>query len=421
MDILFFADNFAPERNAQAARVYERAGYWVRWGHRVTVITCAPNFPEGKVFPGYANRWRFVEQMNGIRVLRVKTYIAPNAGKYRRILDFLSFMAAGLAAGLFTRRANVVAATSPQFFCAVGACLIAAVRRLPFVLEISDLWPDSIVAVGAMKRGHALRALEKMELWMYGRAARIVTLTNAFKQNLVSRGIAASKIEVVVNGVELSSYTPRKRERELAEKWDIGEQNFVAGYIGTHGMAHALENVLQAAALEGDPNLRFLFVGAGAERDRLVAQARKMGLRNVVFVPSQPKETMASYWSLCDVALVHLKDAALFATVIPSKIFEAMGMGLPIVLVAPRGEASNLIAQTGAGIWVLPCRPRQLREALQLLQHNPDLYRRLAAGSRAAAPDYSRERQAREMLGALSAAAAPPLKILPLAHRESLR
>ncbi len=411
MDILFFADNFAPERNAQAARVYERACYWVRWGHRVTVITCAPNFPEGKVFPGYANRWRFAESMNGIRVLRVKTYIAPNAGKYRRILDFLSFMVAGLAAGLFTRRPDVVAATSPQFFCAVGACLVAALRRLPLVLEISDLWPDSIVAVGAMKRGYALRALEKIELWMYRRAARIVTLTHAFQQNLAGRGIDAGKIEVVMNGVELSSYAPGEREQELAAKWGIEEQHFVAGYIGTHGMAHGLENVLQAAALESDPNLRFLFVGAGAEREGLVAQAQQMGLSNVIFVPAQAKEAMPSYWSLCDVALVHLKDAALFATVIPSKIFEAMGMGLPIVLAAPRGEASELIAKTEAGIWVLPGRPRQLREALQLLHHNPDLYRRLAAGSRTAAPNYSRERQAREMLAALSAAAAPLLKV----------
>jgi colanic acid biosynthesis glycosyl transferase WcaI len=419
MHILFFADNFPPERNAQAARVYERACYWVRWGHQVTVITCAPNFPEGQVFPGYGNRWRCVESMNGIRVVRVKTYIAPNAGKYRRILDSVSYMLAGLVAGLFTRRPEVVAATSPQFFGALGACLAAAARRLPFLLEISDLWPDSIVAVGAMKRGSALRALEKIELWMYRRAARIVTLTSSFKQNLVSRGIDGGKVEVVINGVELKSYAPRDKDLELAASWGLAEQHFVVGYIGTHGMAHDLENVLQAAALAADPDLRFLFVGAGAERERLVAQAREMGLRNVVFVPAQPKELMPSYWSLCDVALVHLKDTPLFATVIPSKIFEAMGMGLPILLAAPAGEASDLLAMTGAGIWALPGQPRQLLEAIQLLKRNPDLHRRLAAASRAAAPHYSRERQAQEMLAALTAAATPPLKVPALAHPEA--
>lgn len=409
MDILFFADNFPPERNAQASRVYERACYWVRWGHRVTVITCAPNFPEGKVFPGYSNRWHLVERLDGIQVVRVKTYIAPNAGCCRRILDYVSYMLAAFVAGLFLPRPSLLVATSPQLFGALGACALAALRKVPFVLEISDLWPDSIVAVGAMKRGYALRLLEKVELWMYRRAVRIVALTHAFKQNLVQRGIPPDKIQVVINGVELSSYAPRNKDWDLAARWGITPQHFVVGYIGTHGMAHALGNVLQAAALDGDSGLRFLLVGAGAERDRLMKQANEMGLQNVIFVPSQPKEMMPSYWSLCDLALVHLKFAPLFKTVIPSKIFEAMGMGLPILLVAPQGEASHIIAQTGAGLWLLPGRPRQLLHAARLLQDNPELCRRFAGSSRAAAPQYTRERQAGEMLAVLQAAAGDML------------
>jgi glycosyltransferase involved in cell wall biosynthesis len=408
MDILFLADNFPPERNAQASRVYERACYWVKWGHRVTVITCAPNFPEGKVFEGYVNRWRQVEEMSGIRVVRVKTYIAPNAGRYRRIVDFLSYMFAAFVAGLFEGRPDVVVATSPQFFGALGGCVLAAVRRLPFVLELSDLWPDSVVAVGAMKRSFALRWLEKIELWMYRRAVRIVALTHAFKRNLVRRGIDAGKIGVVINGVELSRYAPRERDRELAGRWGLAGEHFVVGYIGTHGMAHALENVLRAAALDGESDVRFLFVGAGAERQRLVEAARRMALRNVVFVPAQPKETMPSFWSLCDVALVHLKDTPLFATVIPSKIFEAMGMGLPILLAAPKGEASEILDESGAGLWVAPERPQELLEAVRLLKNNRELSRRLAARSRAAAPNYSRERQAREMLALLNEAIGAP-------------
>lgn len=408
MDILFLADNFPPERNAQASRVYERACHWVRWGHRVTVITCAPNFPEGKVFEGYANRWHQVEEMSGMRVVRVKTYIAPNAGRYRRIVDFLSYMAAAFVAGLFERRPDLVVATSPQFFGALGGCGLAAVRRVPFVLELSDLWPDSVVAVGAMKRNGALRWLEKIELWMYRRAVRIVALTKAFKQNLVRRGIDAGRIGVVINGVESSRYAPRERDRELARRWGLADEHFVVGYIGTHGMAHALENVLRAAALDGDPDIRFLFVGAGAERERLVAEAQRMGLRNVVFVPAQPKETMPAYWSLCNVALVHLKDTPLFETVIPSKIFEAMGMGLPILLAAPEGEASEVLAESGAGLWTPPERPQELLDAVRLLKSNQALYHRLASRSRAAAPNYSRERQAREMLAILEVAIGAP-------------
>ncbi len=401
MKILFFADNFPPERNAQASRVYERACYWVRWGHSVTVLTCVPNFPEGKVFPGYQNRWRQVEEMSGIRVVRVKTYIAPNAGRYRRILDFLSYMGAAFVAALFERRPDLVAATSPQFFGALGACLLAALRRTPFVLELSDLWPESIVAVGAMKPNLGLNLIMQAERWMYRRAVRIVALTKAFKAHLVDRGVAAGKIGVVLNGVELSRFRPCARDANLASRLGLEDAHFVVGYIGTLGMAHALECVLQTAALDRTGEVRFLFVGPGAERERLIAQSAQMGLHHVIFVPAQPKEMMPAYWSLCDAALVHLKDTPLFATVIPSKIFEAMGMGRPIILASPRGEASEVLDESGAGIWVSPERPAELMDAIRLLRTNPTLYQRKAARSLEAAPRYSRERQAREMLAIL--------------------
>ena len=407
MNILFLADNFPPERNAQASRVFERACYWVRWGHKVTVLTCAPNFPEGKLYPGYKNRWRHASELSGIRVVRVKTFIAPNAGRVLRILDFLSFMLSAFFAGLAQPRPDLVVATSPQFFAAVAACALAAVRRLPFVLELSDLWPDSIVAVGAMKKNFALRWLEKLELLLYRRATRLIALTPAFKDNLVSRGIPSQKIGVVLNGVDLSRFAPRPKDLDLARQWGLLQDGFVVGYIGTHGMAHALHNVLDAAQL-CPPGIRFLFVGAGAERDNLLAEAKRRALNNVIFVPPQPKDNMPAYWSLCDVALVHLKDTPLFATVIPSKIFEAMAMGLPILLACPEGEASRIIRQERAGMCVPPEHPPALAHAVQLLRENPNLLKHLADGSKAAAPRYTRERQARETLAALDAALATP-------------
>jgi len=408
MNILFIADNFPPERNAQASRVYERACYWVRWGYKVTVITCAPNFPEGKVFEGYKNRWYQVEEMSGIRVVRMKTFVAANAGTYRRILDFASFMVTAFVGGLFERRPDVVVVTSPQFFAAIGACALAWVRRLPFVLELSDLWPDSIVAVGAMKRNVALHLLEKVELLMYRRAVRIVALTNAFKDNLVRRGIDFDKIGVVTNGVDLSMYSPRPRNTRLAREWGIEPDHFVVGYVGTHGMAHGLENVLNAASVSPDASVRFLFLGPGAERAKLIRRARQLDLQNVVFIPAQPKERMPEFWTLCDVALVHLRNAPLFKTVIPSKIFEAMGMGLPILLAAPKGEASQILSDTGAGVWVPPENPQALLDAILLLKQNHRLRERLAARSQAAAPMFSRERQAREMLTLLLEATRVP-------------
>ena len=404
MNILFLADNFPPEKNARASRVYERACYWVDWGHRVTVLTCFPNFPEGKLYPGYRNRMWQVEEMDGIRVVRLKTFVAPNAGRILRILDFLSFMVSAFFAGLFERRPDVVVATSPQFFAAVAGCAVSMLRRRPFVLELSDLWPDSIVAVGAMKRNLALRWIEKVELFLYRRASRIVALTEAFKRNLVGRGIDAGKIDVVINGVDLRRYAPRPRDSALAAQWSLPEGEFVVAYIGTHGMAHALENVLDAAGLVGDCGIRFLFVGAGAERSRLVAEAARRRLRNVTFIPAQPKETMPAVWSVCDIALVHLKDTPLFETVIPSKLFEAMAMRKPVLLACRDGEASRIVKWENNGLLVPAQQPQELAAAVLFLKENPAFVQQLAERSLAAAPQYSRERQARDMLKTIETA-----------------
>ena len=405
MRILFLTENFPPETNAAASRVYERACYWAAGGHDVTIVTSAPNFPEGKLFAGYHNRWRAVERMSGIRVVRVKTFIARNEGVARRTLDFMSFMVSAFGSGLFERRPDVIAATSPQFFAAVAGWALAAARRIPFVFELGDLWPASIAAVGAMRNRPVLRALERLELFLYRRAASVVALSPAFRDDLIRRGIAHDKIAVVINGVDLARYGARPRDAALAAEWGLSGR-FVIGYVGTHGMAHALGNVLDAAErLRGNDRVRFLLVGAGAERAQLVADAQRRTLTNVVFAPMQPKSRMPAVWSLCDVALVHLKNAPAFAEVIPSKIFEAMAMGLPLLVAAPAGIASRLVAGDGAGLIVPAEDPDALARAAETLADDAALRQRLAAASGAAAPNYSRARQADAMLAVLRAAA----------------
>ena len=404
MKILFVSDNFPPEHNACASRVYERAVYWVNWGHRVTVITGAPNFPDGKVFDGYRNRWHGVEKIDGIRVVRVKTFIAANQGVALRLVDFLSFMVSSSAAGVFEERPDAVVATSPQLFTAVAGNFIARAKRVPFIFELSDLWPATIHTVGAMRNGWGLRMIERLELHLYRRAARIVALTKAFQQDLVARGIPPEKIAVVINGVDTSRYRPRSRDQELVQRLGLGGR-FVLGYIGTHGMAHALEKVLEAAEiLRSNDSVRFLFVGTGAARSRLMDEAERRRLPNVVFAPPQPKENTADFWSLCDAALVHLKNAPLFSTVIPSKIFEAMAMGVPILLAAPEGEASRIVRAAEAGILVPAERPRALAHAVGRLQVSSELRAKLANNALRAAQRYSREKQARAMLAVLEEA-----------------
>ena len=406
MKILFITENFPPETNAAATRVYERAVYWVRWGHDVTVITSAPNFPSGRLFPGYANRWRQTEDRDGIRVVRVKTYITPNRGVVRRSLDFMSFMASGFAAGLFEDKPDLVCATSPQFFAAVAGWALGSARGVPFVFELGDLWPASIAAVGAMRAGILLSLIEKLELFLYRSSAAVVALTPAFKENLTGRGIAEGKIAVVLNGVDVWRYGPRERDPELARQWGL-EGRFVVGYVGTHGMAHGLGNVLDAAErLPGSADVRFLLVGAGSDRDGLIAEAGRRSLDNVVFMPPQPKETMPAVWSLCDVALVHLKNSPVFAGVIPSKMFEAMAMGLPVLLAAPDGEAGRILEADGAGMRVAAEDPAALADAVSLLESDRDGRHAIAKRGIKAAGRHSREHQAGEMIRVFELAAA---------------
>jgi glycosyltransferase involved in cell wall biosynthesis len=407
MHILFLSDNFPPETNAPATRLYEHAVHWVAAGHQVTVITCAPNFPSGVIFPGYRNRWYVREQMNGIRVVRVKTYITSNEGFLKRTLDYVSFMFSGVIAGLFQRRPDIIVATSPQFFAALGAWLLAALRRKPFVFELRDLWPASIVAVGAMRDSWIIRRLEQLELFLYRRASRIVSVTEAFKQDLIGRGISADKIDVVINGADLQHYSPRAKDSELLERYDL-QQQFVVGYLGTSGMAHALERVLEAAAIlqnAGNSHIVFLFVGGGASWEKLQNELQRQQLGNVRMVPNQPKAMMPRFWSVCDLALIHLRDTPVFSTVIPSKLFEAMAMGLPVLMSLPQGEATDLVERLQTGVVIPPEQPQVLAQTVLELSRQPQRIAQLRQTSRTQAEQFSRSRQAAKMLDSLQTAA----------------
>jgi glycosyltransferase involved in cell wall biosynthesis len=392
MHILFLTDNFPPEVNAPASRTHEHCRQWVAAGEQVTVITCAPNFPTGRVFAGYRNRLWQEERIDGIRVIRVWSYIAANEGFATRILDYLSYMFSALIASLFVRRVDVVVATSPQFFTAVAGWAVGALKRKPFVFELRDIWPESIKAVGAMGDSLAIRMLEHVELFLYRRAALIVSVTESFRASLGRRGIDIGKIEVITNGVDTSRFAPRERDADLERALGL-EGCFVAGYVGTHGMAHGLETLLQAALMlqeqPGAERIRLLLLGDGARKAELKAQAASMGLRNVLFIDSVPKHEVVRYWSLLDVSVIHLRRTELFTTVIPSKLFECMGMGLP-VLHGVEGESADIVRREEVGIPFQPENAEALARLLSQLNEDRARCRQLAARGPEAARRYDR-------------------------------
>lgn len=402
MRILFLSDNYPPEVNAPASRLSEHAKYWIKGGAKVNVITTAPNFPEGVLFDGYKNAWYSREDMNGVDLVRVKTYITRNEGFIKRSLDYISFMFSGFFAGLFQKKPDVLVATSPQFFNAIGGWALAKVRRVPYVFEVRDLWPASIAALGAVKYPLILKWLEKLELFLYRNADAVITVTEAFKEDLMSRGIEGDKIHVVLNGVDLSRYSRlTEKDPELAKEHGL-EGKFVAGYIGTHGMAHGLEKIIEAAELLRDqPDVRILLVGAGSEKEKIEAMIAERGLDNVVSLGRFPKEEMNRIWSLCDVSLIHLRNLPVFETVIPSKLFESMGVGIPVLMGLPKGEATGIVEASDCGELCEPENPQSIADTLRRMCEDKSRYQQMIDNCLAAAKVYSREALANKMAAIL--------------------
>ena len=333
MKILFLTHYYTPEGNAPASRVSALAERWAAAGHDVTVLTCAPNVPDGVVYPGYRNRWTQREVLNGVKVLRVWTYIAPNKGTVRRIVNYLSYMHSAFWHGLWVKRPDVLIATSPQFFCGWAGVKLSWWRRLPFVLEIRDIWPESMSAVNAGLPGPALKYIGWLERRMYRRADRIVTVGQGYVEKLKERGVPEDKISVIMNGVDKKLFFPRPVNEELRRQYGLSGK-FVCSYIGTIGMACGLKSALDAAQLlkeRGRDDIRIVLVGDGAQREALQKEAQERKLDNVIFTGRRPKSEMPDWVASSDVNLVHLKKSDLFETVMPSKIFESAGCARPML------------------------------------------------------------------------------------------
>ena len=396
MKILFLTDNFYPEVNAPASRTYEHAREWVKSGHEVTVITCVPNFPKGKVFDGYKNKLWQKEAIDGIEVIRVWSYIAANKGFVRRTLDFISFSVTSFLAGLFVK-ADVIVATSPQFFTALSGRTLSFWKRVPWIMEVRDLWPESIKTVGAMKDNLFIRYFEWEEMRCYRSAKTIVVVTDSFKRTLTARGIDEAKIKVVKNGVDKEMFKPVPKDEALIGKLGL-EGKKIIGYIGTHGMAHKLDFILDCARnMQGRNDFHFLFIGAGAEREALLAKKEREGITNVTMLDSVPKDQVVRYISILDLSLINLRKSELFKTVIPSKMFENAGMQIPIIM-GVQGEAQEMLEEYGAGLCFEPENEADFNVKLQQLLSDPDLYERCRTGGAEMSRDYDRKALADKML-----------------------
>jgi glycosyltransferase involved in cell wall biosynthesis len=399
MNILFLTDNFYPETNAPAKRTLEHCKEWSDLGHNVTVITGAPNFPKGKVFKGYKNRLYQSELVNNLTVKRVWTFITANKGFLLRIIDYISFMVSSLVCGIFTKKHDVIIATSPQFFTLISGYFISLFKRTPLVLEIRDLWPESIVAVGIIKESSwVITILHKIAFFLYSRSTMVICVTESFKKDLIKKGVDKNKIFVVENGFNLdTNLIPNKSIKEIESQYNIKQEDFTISFTGTVGMAHGLEIILNSAKTI-NKKMKFLIIGDGASRSELLEQAKKEQLDNINFISNISWQEIVNLNQLIDMHLVHLIDNPEFRKVIPSKIFESMALKKPVIM-GVLGESRDIIDKASCGINITPENHRELNAVINNYLDKPDTIKKMGGnGYDFVNQEYSRKKMAKKMI-----------------------
>lgn len=372
--ILVVTQYFPPETGACQTRWDELTNRWSEHA-KVTVLTSAPDYPEGELYEGYDNDWLRRENRGDVEVLYTKTVTSSSGNLMRRSLKFIWFMLISMIVGVKYCSPSVVIATSPQPLTGVAAWVISRVKRATFVFEVRDLWPESIVAVSDFDNSVMTWLLGHLVRFLYRRSDLLVVVSEAFIEPIVKCDVDRSKIAFHPNGVDLEFY--EVDDGDHAPDLNEMDDEFVITYVGTIGRAHGLSVVIEAASDLED--VKFVIVGDGAQRKELESSARD--IVNVAFTGRCPKEEVPYILARSDVALVHLKPRDVFETVIPSKLLESMAAELPVIL-GVRGEAERIVSHAEAGIAMKPGDSDELIEAARRLRDNPRDRRDFAVSGR---------------------------------------
>ncbi len=359
---------------APSARASELAHHWANSGHGVSVLTGFPNHPTGIVpveWRGRLKRLIYREKFGQVDVFRTWLWPLPNRKAHERMRNYASFFLSAALRGMFLPRPDVIIASSPQLLVGLSGWWISFSRQIPFIFEVRDLWPESLVAVGAGSEDSMLhKILGSIAGFLYERANLIAVVTPAFKDHLIKYWhVPEEKIAVVENGVETNLFAPSSADARRQMRRELeAESKFLICYVGTMGMAHGLETLLAAAEKlqTQNPEVQFLLIGEGAEKERIKTQAVSLGLKNVKFLDQQPREKIPSYISASDACLVLLKKTDVFKTVIPTKMLEFMSCARPVIL-GVEGQAQQIVEEAGSGLIIEPENAEPLAQAIQKL------------------------------------------------------
>lgn len=380
MNILYISQYYPPEMGAPSQRVSELSKFWVKQGYQVSVITGMPNHPDGIIHAKYKTEYFKEEWIDGVRVLRVFLYVTANKGIIKRVFSFISFTITSLFVGLFMNKPDIVIATSPQLFVGISGLFIAKLKRIPFVFEVRDIWPQSAVELKMIKSHLVIRLMEKLEKFLYYKADAVVVVAESFRDILKAKGVDAEKIVFLPNGIDRSRFDI-KEDKKIIEKHVDLKGKFVIGYFGTMGIAHGLDIVIRAAEHFKKGDVHFVFIGDGADKSRIERLVVLKKLSNITIIDKIPASDIPYAIKEIDAGLIHLKNIPLAAEALPSKMFEYMGMGKPI-LAGFSGYGKKLIESNNAGIVFRPENTKEFIEAVEILKNDPELKKKMGENAK---------------------------------------
>lgn len=402
MHIYYIIHYFPPELNGGATRASELAKLWSMAGHQVTVLTGFPNHPNGVIPEGYRGKWFMEETVDGYQVRRNVIYATPNKGSFKRILNHISLTVSSVLGSLFKERPDVIIASSPPLFLGISGYVLSRLKRVPYVFEVRDIWPQQAVDLGMLRNRYIIRTMEALEFFLYRSAAKVIGVAESTRRTLVRRGLSPDKVEIVFNGTDLEKFRPGPAGTALKERFGLRDR-FVVSYIGTIGLSQGLMVLVEVAQKleEHYPDIHLLIVGDGAQRDTLVTRCDELGLKNITFLEPQPRSLVPDLYRLSDVTVVSLRNVPLFKRTIPSKIFEIMSCGIPMVL-AVDGEARKIVEEADAGLCIEPENSEAMTEAVLKLYNDSTLRERLTAqGREYVSAHYDRDKLARQYIDIL--------------------
>jgi glycosyltransferase involved in cell wall biosynthesis len=354
---------YLPEVGAAQRRLSDLARRLAGLGHEVTVLTGFPNYPSGIKPRGYRGKFIMKEQQDGCKIIRLPHYIAPNRGFFKRLMIHLTFACSASLYSPFMKRDDIIYLESPPLFNGFIGLATKWLRRIPYLFNVADLWPQTAVELGLLNNRIIIKMAEFLERMFYGQASRILAITNGLRTSLINRGYPEEKVPLLTNGADHEVFRP-----DVAPNNELSayrpEGGLLVIYAGTHGLIYSLETLLQAAKILSSVKIHFLFIGDGADKTRLKSIASELNLSNVTFLPSRPQDDMPGVFRAADVAVISLKDLPISKAILPVKCFEIMASGIPIILAA-RGEMAMHLETSQGGQVIDPENPDQLAGTLR--------------------------------------------------------